>query len=119
MPLTDRHLSGDQGGGPSVAIVQNLEQVLGLGAGQRIAESVVEDQKLGAGEGVEKLGIGAVGVGKGDLVEESGGAVIADGEVVTAGRVGQRASEECLPDTGRAEDEDIEVLVDPFALGQV
>ena len=24
-----------------------------------------------------------------------------------------------FPDTGRAEDEDIEVLVDPFALGQV
>ena len=42
-------------------------------------------------------------MGEGDLVEEPGDAVVADGEVVTASRVGQRASEECLPDTGRTE----------------
>jgi hypothetical protein len=33
--------------------------------------------------------------------------------------VGQRASEECLSDAGRTQDEEVEVEVDPLALGQV
>ena len=51
---------------------------------------------MGPGKGIEELGVGAVGVGKGDVVEETRGAVVADGEVVTASRVGQSAGQESL-----------------------
>jgi hypothetical protein len=119
MPLDHRHLSGDQGGGSAVAIIQDFKQVLRLGTGQRITEPVIEGQELGAGEGVEELGVRAVGVGEGDMVEETRGAMVADGEVVAADRVSQGTSEESLADTGGTEDKDVEMLVDPFTLGQV
>lgn len=90
-----------------------------MGPRQGIAEPVVQDQELGAGEGVEEFGIGAVGVGEVDVVQQPGGAVVADRKVVTTSRVGQRASQEGFPDAGRAEDENVEVLVDPLALGQM
>jgi len=38
---------------------------------------------------------------------------------VTAGRVSESRSEESLAHARRSQDEDIEVLVDPFALGQL
>ena len=96
VPLGDGHLGGHQGRGSAVAIIQDFEQVLRLGTGQRISEPVIEDQELDTGEGVQELGIGAVGVREGGLVQETGGALVADVEVVAACRVGQRASQEGL-----------------------
>jgi len=119
MPLVDRHSSGNYGRRSAVAIVQYLQQVLGLGTGQGVAKPVIEDQELGAGEGVEELGIGAIGVGEGDVMEETRSALVADGEVVAASRMGKGAGQESLADTGGAEDEYVEVLVDPFTLGQM
>ena len=52
-------------------------------------------------------------------MQEAGGALVADIEVVAAGGVGESAGQEGLADAGRAEDEDVEVLVDPLALGQL
>jgi hypothetical protein len=63
MPLCDRHLSNDQGGGSAIAIIHDFEQVLGLAAGEGIAQPVIEDQELHSGERVEEFGIGAVSVG--------------------------------------------------------
>jgi hypothetical protein len=74
---------------------------------------------LGPGEGIEELGVGAVGVSKGDLVEETRGALVADGEVVAASRMGKGAGQESFADTGGTEDEDVEVLADPLTLGQL
>ena len=49
VPVLDRDLGGDQGGGAAVTIVEDLEQVFGLGAGEGVAEPVVEDEQLGLG----------------------------------------------------------------------
>ena len=119
VPLGNGHLSGDHGGGSAVAVIQDLEQVLGLGAGQGVAQPIVEGQEAGTRKGVEEFGIGTVGVGEGHLMQETGGAQIADGEVVTAGGVGKGTGEESLSDAGRAEDEDVEMMSDPFTLGQL
>jgi len=62
VPITHRDLGGDQGGGAAVTVVEDLEQVFGLGAGERVAEPVVEDEQVGAGQGTEQLGIGTVGL---------------------------------------------------------
>ena len=84
MPVNDRHLSGDQGGRPAVAVIQDFEQVLRLGAGEGVAQPVIEDQELSASEGVEEIGVGPVRVGQGELMKEARGAVVADGEVTPA-----------------------------------
>jgi len=57
-------------------------------------------------------------VREGDVVEETGGALVADGEALTASHVAQGAGEESLPDAGRAQDDDVQVTVDPFTLSQ-
>ena len=119
VPLDNGHLSGHQRRGSAVAIIQDLEQVLRLESGQRISEPVVKDQKLDTGEGIEEFGVGAIGVGQSGLVQKAGGALVADIEVVAAGGVGESAGQEGLAHTGWAEDEDVEVLTDPFALGEL
>ena len=96
VPLGDGDLSGHQRRGSAVAIIQDLEQVLRLGTGQRVSQPVIEDQELDPGEGVQERGVGAVGVGESGLVQEAGGALVADMEVVAACSVGQRASQEGL-----------------------
>ena len=97
VPIGNRHLSGDHRGGLSIAIVQDLEQVLRLGTGQGIAEPVIEDQELGASKGIEELGVGAVGVGKRNEVEETRSAMVTDREVVPASGVGQGTASMYLP----------------------
>jgi hypothetical protein len=119
MPLCNRYLSDNHGGRAVITVIQDFEQVLGLGAGEGITEPVIEDQELGAGEGVEELGVGAVGMGKGDVVEKARGALVADGKVVAAGGVGKGTGEERFADPGGAEDEDVEVLIDPLTLGKL
>jgi len=119
MPVNDRHLSGDQGGRLAVAVIHDFEQVLRLAAGEGVAQPVVEDQELGASKGVEKVGVGAVRVGHGQLMQESGGAVVADGEVMPASGMGERGTQERLADTGRAEDQDVQMVPDPLTLSQV
>jgi len=74
---------------------------------------------LHSGEGVEEFGIGAVGVGEGRLVQEAGGALVAHGEIVAAGGVGEGAGQKGFPYARWAEDEHVEVLSDPFALSQL
>jgi hypothetical protein len=119
VPLGNGHLSSHQCRRATIAIVQNLEQVLRLESGQGITEPVVEDQKLDTGESIQELGVGTVGVRELGLVQEAGGTVIADIEVVAAGGVGQSTGQESLAHARWPEDEDVEVLLDPLALGQV
>lgn len=119
MPLGHGYLRNDQGGGAVVAIVQDVEQVLNPRPRQRVARPVIENQELHPGQGVQEAGIGAIGVGHGRLVEQPGGAVVAHGVVGPAGGVGQGGDQEGLAHTGRPQDQGIEVLTEPFALGQL
>jgi len=78
MPLGNRHLSGYQCRSASVAIIQDLEQVLRLEPTQQVSKPVVKDQQLDTSEGIQEIGIGAVGVRDLGLAQEAGGAVVAD-----------------------------------------
>jgi len=70
MAAADRDLSGNQGRAALVAIVEDLEDVSGLGRAEGVAQPVVQDQKLGSGDRVEELGVGAVGAGEIQGVEQ-------------------------------------------------
>lgn len=119
VPVGNGHLRGHQGRGPIVPVVQDLEQLLRVRPGEQVPEPVVEDQELDTRQTVEELRVRAIGMGQGDLMKESGRAFVAGVEVVTADGMRQRACQECLSGAGRAEDEDVEMLVDPLALGQL
>ena len=93
VPLSNGHLSGHQCRRTAVAIIQDLEQVLRLGSGQRISEPVIEDQELDTGEGIQELRVGAVSVGESGLVQEAGGALVLDIEVLAAGGGGRRGGQ--------------------------
>ena len=77
VPVLDRDLGGDQGSAAAVTIVEDLEQVFGLGAGERVAEPVVEDEQVGAGQGPQQLGIGAVSLSEFERLQQAGSAQVA------------------------------------------
>ena len=56
MPFADRDLGSDQGGRAAITVVEDLEQVFGLGARERITKPVVEDEQVRAGQGPQQLG---------------------------------------------------------------
>jgi hypothetical protein len=70
MPVVEGELAGDEGGPPSVAILEKFEHIVALGIGERGEAEVVEDKELGLGETVQELGVGAVGPGEGEFAEE-------------------------------------------------
>lgn len=119
MPLSHGDLGGDQGGGSSVAIIHDFQEVLGLGAGQWVAQPVVQDQEVDASQGLQELGIGAIDVGQGELLQQAGSALVTHGQVGAAGGVGQDTSEKGLARAGGTENQGVEVLADPLALGQL
>ena len=57
MPIGHRDLGDHHGGTAPIAVVQDFEQVCGLGAGERVAQPVVEDEQRGTGQGAQQLGI--------------------------------------------------------------
>ena len=48
MPMLDRHLAGDDGGAALMAVVDDLEEIAPLFAGERGEPPVVENEELDA-----------------------------------------------------------------------
>ena len=118
MPVGHRDLGGQGGGSAFVAVVNDLQQVLGLGFGERVAQPVVDDEELGLGQDVQELRIRAFGMGQGQFLEQPRALKIADREPVAAGSLTQRTGEVGFPGAGRAGDDQVMFLPDPLALGQ-
>jgi hypothetical protein len=60
MPVVDRQLAGDDGGGAAMAVVDDLQQVASLLCGERGQTTIIEDQDLYAGEALEHAGIAPI-----------------------------------------------------------
>ncbi len=58
-PRADRELTGDQGRGVGVAVLEDLQQVAALIRAEPVRTPVVEDQGVGPGEGAEEADIPA------------------------------------------------------------
>ena len=85
VPVIDGHLGGDQGSAVAVAVVEDLQDITGLGGGEGITEPVVEDEQVDTTQGIQQLGVGAVGVGERGGVDQTGEALVAHGEAVATG----------------------------------
>jgi hypothetical protein len=73
-------LGRDQGGGPAKAIVQDLEQVLGLGQRDGIPHLIVEDEQVDASQTGQQVGVGGLQMSTGRLLEQARRAEVTDGE---------------------------------------
>ena len=94
-----------------MAVVDDLQKVARLLAGERGKAPVVEDQQIGAWQVLEEPRIAAVTAGERQRIEQPGHAMIEDGAQAL---VAERASNPTFADAGWADDE--QIACDPPAM---
>ena len=119
VPAIDGKLAGDDGGAGFVAVLDDLHQVAALAGGEPVRSPVVEDEQIRPDQAAEQPREAPVAMGKLQLGEEPWQPVIEDGAVVAAGFLAERAGEPGLSDTARAGDQQVAVLGDPAACGEL
>src|SRR5579863_3687465 len=118
MPAFDGQLAGDDGGTPAVAVVENLQNVMAGCSVEGLEPPIVEDQKIGAPERAQQTWMASIAASECEIGEQLGEALVEHQAVVAAGLVPQCGGEPALADAGRTQDEEIGVLLDPFAFGE-
>jgi hypothetical protein len=118
VPLRHGDLGDDEGGLLVIAIIEQFQEVSGLGRRQRISEPVVENEEMRLGQRVEELRVGSVRVGVSKLLENPGETHVSHGDSGATGRLTQGRGEIGFACTGGADDERVEAVSDPVALGQ-
>src|ERR1700752_4030762 len=118
VPALDWDLRSQDRRGTLVAIVDDLHQVATLLGGKPGHGPIVDYEQLYPGELGEQPGGLAVDAGEGEFVEKPGKPLITHQEPATRGLVADGASQETLAATGRAQDQNVVVLVQPAAAGE-
>ena len=75
-PIRHRDLGSDQGRDAPEAVVEDLEQVLGILRGDRVPHPVIQDEQVEFGQAGEQGGVGAILVRMRQLVEQPQGAEV-------------------------------------------
>ena len=101
VPVLDRHLAGDDGRAALVAVVDYLEEIAPLLAGERGDAPVVEDEQIDPRQRLEQPCIAPIVTGERQSLEQPWQPVIEDGTVVATGFVAERAGDPALADAGR------------------
>jgi hypothetical protein len=92
VPLGQRQLAGDQGGGVLVSVLDDLHEIAALIGVEPLGSPVVEDEEVCLGKRAEQAGIASVGAAEFQFGEHPGQAFVEHGEVVAAGFVAKRAA---------------------------
>lgn len=71
MPVLQGELAGDQGGLPTMPILEDFEEIPTLGIGERVEAVVVEDEEFGLLQAVHDPRIRSIRPSQGKLSEES------------------------------------------------
>ena len=119
VPGIDGELAGDQGRSRAVAILYDLHEVAALPGGEPIRPPIIEDEQIGFDERAEEARIPPVAPGEFQLGEEARDAAVEDGGVVAARLLSEGAGEPCLADPAGAGDEQVALLGDPAARGEL
>ncbi len=119
VPMVDRNLTGDDGRTALMAVIDDLEEIATLLAGEWGETPVVEDEEVDPRQRLEKAGIAAVAAGERESFEQPRQAMVEDGTIVAAGLVTQRAGDPALAGSGRSGDEEVVLAVDPVAIDQL
>jgi hypothetical protein len=70
VPLRGRKLAGNDGGACAAAIIEEFEQIVALGIGERRESEIVQDEDVEASELAEGADVSAVSTRQSELVEE-------------------------------------------------
>ena len=93
VPLVQRQLAGDQGGGVLVSVLDDFHEVAALLGVETLGSPIVEDEEVCLGEGAEQAGVAAIGASQLQFGEHPGEAFVEHGIVVAAGFLTERAGE--------------------------
>jgi hypothetical protein len=102
-----------------MAVVDDLEEVAALLAGQRGESPVVEDEELDARQRLEEASVASVAACERQRFEQPGQAMIEDGAIVAAGLVAERAGDPSLACPGWSGDEQVVLAGDPIAIDEL
>src|SRR5262245_7613825 len=119
MPLSRVKMPGDDGGGLSVAIVEDFTQIAALDGFKRRVTEVIDDEEMGFCEFLEKPRIRAVGFGLVEIPKEARGAGVVDLVALAACFVAQGRREVGFSDAGGAGDNEVLVRSDPTATDEL
>jgi len=97
-------LAGDQRRGALGAVLEDLEQLVALRAGEGGEAPSVDHEQVGLGQAGEGAEVGAIATGDVQFVEEPRGAHAVGGVAGAAGALGEGLAEPRLADAGRNND---------------
>ena len=80
---------------------------------------VVDEQDVDARQLGQQAEIGSISVGQGELVEQPGGPPVQRPEPLATGLMSERAPDERLASAGRADEQQVLMLLDPAAGGEL
>jgi hypothetical protein len=100
VPVVDRYLAGDDGRTALMAVIDDLEEIATLLAGERGEPPIVEDEEIDARERLEQSSIASVAAGEREGLEQSWKAMIEDGTIVAASLVAEGAGDPTLAGPG-------------------
>src|SRR5260370_16025919 len=119
MPPINRDLTGDQQRAPVVTVVDDLEQVAALIGVERFRSPIVDDQQPDAFERGHQPRQPALAARLGEIGEQARCTLVEYREALAAGLVAESASQPRLSNAGRADHDQVVMLADPFAGGEL
>jgi len=118
VPVFGWELAGEDGGGASVAILDDFEEVGAFLVKEGRQEDVIDNEELGLGEFGEELEARTVSAGLVKLFQEPGGADGEDGESLAGGKIAEGAGDPGFSDACGPREEDVASGGDPARVGQ-
>jgi hypothetical protein len=119
MPSGQGKLRGDDCRPALISLLEDFEQVMPGAGVEGLEAEVVEDEQIGAAEGFDETRMTPIAAGERQVLAELWPAMIEDGAVVAAGLLADGAREPALADSARADEREIVVGVDPFAVREL
>lgn len=115
VPVLDRQLAGDGGGGAAMAVFEDFREVAALRGGEDGQAPIVDDQHIHAGDGLEDAVVAAVATGKCKCLEHVRGALIEQGPPTPARLATQGAGDPAFAQTGGSGDQQVLMAGDSAA----
>src|SRR2546427_11624875 len=118
VPGLDGELTGDEGRRAFGAILEDLEQIVALGRGERHQAPVVDHEQLGLGQPGEQARVGAVAARDVEVVKQARGPGAVGRVAGAAGALSEGFGEPRAAGPGGPEEEEVAMLGDPGARRQ-
>jgi len=118
MPVGDGDLRSDQSGCMSKSIIQDFEDILGIGECNGITHPIIQNQQTGLGQRTKQGEEGAVVSGQGEGMQQAGSALVTHGKTMAGRGLTKGGNQKGFSRAGRTEDQQVVTGGDPLTLGE-